>query len=170
VRLNVGCGEFRAEGWLNIDVVQNEHVASDLVASVTDLPAHVTGLTAVYCGHVLEHIPHDAVVPALRVLRERMVPGARIMCVGPDVHRAEAMFRAGEIDETTCRSCHAETRPPRWAGDAHHWDCHEAELVTLLTEAGFVDVHAVAVGGRYLLTEWPLVSGVGWQCAVEGSR
>lgn len=167
MKLNVGCGEFYADGWFNIDVTKNEQVSPDFVGTIDDLDGMYE---AVYCGHVLEHIPYDRVHANLIAIREHMQLGAHIMCVGPDVDRAAEMFAVGTIGEETYRTCLADAGAQRWDGDYHHWNCREAELLALLEAAGFTDVHPVAVDSQYLLTEWPLVSGIGWQCAAEGTR
>ena len=71
LRLHVGCGRARMEGWINIDVQPLPGV--DVVADVTQ-GLHFTGAEAVFAEHFLEHLGlADAVgflLEAHRALKE----------------------------------------------------------------------------------------------------
>lgn len=168
MRLNVGCGEFLAAGWTNMDMVVTDIIHPDLVMDLYDLPDSITGLTAVYCGHVMEHIPPERIVAVLSDLRARMVSGAGIACVGPDIDRATAMYSAGQMDKATFDMCHAHVGDKQWFGDYHYWACRESELAAYMQEAGFSDVHAVPLDSAEL-DPYPVTSRVAWQCAVVGT-
>jgi predicted SAM-dependent methyltransferase len=87
--LNVGCGANAREGWVNLDL--NPGAAGVLACDVSQgLPFDPGVFDAVYCSHVLEHLP-KAEAPALvaeclRVLR----PGGIARFVVPDL---EAIVR-----------------------------------------------------------------------------
>lgn len=166
-KLNVGCGEFRAKGWLNVDVVASKthRIKPDLVVDVFDLPPDITSLDSVYCGHFLEHLRPNRIVPCLVHLRSRMRPGAEIAVVGPDVNRATNMYREGKLDEQTWRACHATLGDSEWEGCNHYWDCSEGEVIDYLKEAGFMGVRPVDIGSPEL-NPYPVVARVRWQCAV----
>lgn len=168
MRLNVGCGEFRAEYWINLDMVETDNIKPDLVVDLYALPEDITGLTAVYCGHVMEHVPTDRIVAVLSDLRSRMIPGAGIACVGPDIDRATDMYNAGQLDKETFDMCHANVGDKQWFGDYHYWACRESELASYMIEAGFSEVHAVSMASHEL-DLYPVVSRVTWQCAVIGT-
>lgn len=165
VKLNVGCGEFLADGWLNIDMVETESIRPNRVVDLYDLPDDITNLAAVYCGHVLEHIPPDRLGAMLSDLRARMMPGAPIACVGPDLDRAARLYGQGQLDKATFDMCHADVGDKQWFGDYHYWECREGAVVDALIGAGFREVRAVALGSREL-DLFPVVSRAPWQCAV----
>lgn len=105
--LNVGCGEYNARGWVNVDL----HAAGpspDVAADLRRLPFPSRVFSRTYAGHVLEHVPRRLFPDALIELRR--VTGGDLVIVGPDPDAAgqqvpEQMRRGGM----------------RWAGDSHHW-------------------------------------------------
>ncbi len=161
MKINLGCGDHYAPGWTNVDAVSNDVVKPDVVADIMQgLPFQ--DIENIYAGHVLEHIPHDRVIDALRHWKEKCVAGAELVIVGPDCDRGEAMVRAGEMH-------HLEYElllhgGERWPGDAHLWRCTESEVMRLAAEAGWL-CRAVLVGSLFG-TMYPLVSGVTWQFAL----
>lgn len=172
MRLNVGCGEFMAPGWWNVDVVLRENhynIKPDQVIDVREpLPENIEMLTMVYMGHFLEHIQPDQINPMLNNVKSRMLPGAMICIVGPDVNRASEMYWAGRIDEDLWRHTQAGAGAKDWEGDFHYWDCNERDVATFLMEAGFADVRILDIVTNRELTAWPVVARDAWQCAVIG--
>jgi hypothetical protein len=168
VRLNVGCGEFRAEGWVNMDLATNEFVKPDLVGSLLYLPpaAELSNVEQVYLGHVLEHISPNIIASALQVLWSRCVDGARIAIVGPDVDRAGRLHFDNKLDWTTLSE--ALTGGKRWDGDQHLWSCNEERLLRLVKMSGLRRCRAVPIGSSDL-DDFPVTSRAPWQCAVIGS-
>lgn len=164
MKLNVGCGDHYAHGWTNLDAHPGSTVRPDIVGDLTNLPSEVRGVTAVYLGHVLEHIPLTEVVTALRHLWKRCTPEAEVAIVGPDCDRARAMWAAGEIDEATADG--AIHGACRWPGDEHLWECGQERLLTLVLASG-LEGFAVPLDDS-ALDVFPVVSRVGWQCAVVG--
>lgn len=167
MKLNIGCGEFRADGWINMDIAYNEHVRPDLIGSLTELPspANLSNIEMVYLGHILEHIPYKEVPQALRLLWQRCVAGARIAIVGPDVDRAGSLHAAGQLDwETVTGALCGESR---WPGDTHLWMCTEDRLIRAVRASGLRRAHAVPVDST-LLDDFPVTSRAMWQCAIVG--
>lgn len=168
--INVGCGSFRAPmPWVNIDHTDLGDIRPDILADARELPPEIHGVTAAYLGHFLEHIPEDEVVHVLQCIRERMIPEARILVVGPDVKKARAMYEAGKLDATTLQ--HAGKSPPdwkpEWPGDVHHWDCDEKKVFYFLMEAGFSTAAIIDISQpNRFMNAFPVVARDAWQCAV----
>lgn len=158
MKLNVGCGDHRAVGWVNVDIEANEHVRPDVVADVRTLPFDLSKVRAVYLGHVLEHLAYDEAAELLVSLRRGLEPGTPVLVVGPDVRRAQA------FGEETLRL--ARDGRGAWAHDVHQWACEELLLLRLMLAAEFTRVVAWPV--HELPSFWPVVSRVGWQAAVGG--
>lgn len=163
MKLNVGCGEFRAPGWINLDLAAAGPRQPDVIGSVIELPVRTDALTAAYCGHVLEHLPIEDVGAALSELRRALQPRAELMVVGPDCRRAARLHEQGALDRATLDG--ARLGAGRWAGDEHLWECDERQLVELLHAAGFADIWPVPQS--LVSTSWPVVARVDWQCAVR---
>lgn len=162
MKINLGCGEFYAEGWVNIDL----HAPSrkDIVADIRKPLPVEQGVTHAYLGHVLEHLTLDEAALVLMNVWERMTPDGQIMIVGPDVDRGQAMLDRGDIDQEQFGALKISEGP--WPGAGHLWDCIPATIVELLKLPGtWTDVREIPITA--VPSEWPVVSRIGWQCAVS---
>ena len=66
MKLHVGCGDTKLQGFTNVDI--RKTIATDLVASVTDLPLADNSVDYIYSHHSFEHFPFlDAVNELVRV-------------------------------------------------------------------------------------------------------
>lgn len=99
MKLNLGCGEHYAEGWTNIDFGAKPGAKPDIVGDVTKpFPALFGRCERLYAGHIIEHLHPDTIVPTLRMWKSYLIPGGRMMVVGPDVNSTMEMFYRKEID------------------------------------------------------------------------
>ena len=167
MKLNVGCGEFYADGWTNMDVASNEQVHPDILGSLTELPppADLSNIEMVYLGHVLEHLAYNTIPQALNALWKRCVAGARVTIVGPDVDRAGALHVGGQLDWDTVTG--ALCGELRWPGDEHRWMCTEERLLRAVRASGLKRCHPVPINS-HLLDDFPVTSRAPWQCAIVG--
>ena len=165
MKLNIGPGEHYAAGWTNLDTATSDEVKVDIQGSLLHLPAEVQDVEAVYMGHILEHIAPPTVIPALAALWGRCRPGAQVAAVGPDVLRVVDMHIIGQADWQTVTHCCLGER--RWPGDEHLWACTEQRLLELIRASGLQRVRAVPIASP-VLDDFPVVSRIGWQCAVIG--
>lgn len=171
MKLNVGCGPHRAEGWLNIDVVSvpDHDIVPDLVAPANAIPLPDGSAECIYLGHMLEHVRWEEVAQVLGEMRRLLAPGGQLAVVGPDTRRAMAMWRDGEIDDEALDAIVENEASYQGAGDwdgaRHQWNCHSDRVVLALHRAGFVSIAPVPIASDKL-DDWPVVSRIGWQCAV----
>lgn len=162
IKVNLGCGEHPAPGWVNVD--HGSPHPHDITADLTaPLPPELGNIGMVYAGHVLEHLPETDVVTLLGRLRGRMVEGGQLMAVGPDVVRARTMHERGELDDEWLRL--VVEGGHRWDGDAHQWECEPERLAELVGKAGWRHVREVPVLSISTIN-WPIVAYETWQCAV----
>jgi predicted SAM-dependent methyltransferase len=130
LHLNIGCGEYHAHGWLNIDSWRVP--GADMIADVRKLP-FLDGVAArIYCGHVLEHLPLDDVPAALAELRRVLAADGRLMVVGPCAEKARAHW-PDEVPNIEAGCNHLGDRP----GAPHLWTPTEATTAYLLFGADF---------------------------------
>ena len=98
MKLHLGCGDIRLDGWLNVDV--RADTRADVQCDLTDLsPVCGPGeATAVYACHVLEHFGFNGVSPsASDVLRHwvsRLASSGEIFISVPDLQRVGAAIAA----------------------------------------------------------------------------
>lgn len=155
LHVNVGCGEFYADGWVNIDSDDSQGFALDVVAEVTDLPFEAGEVDLLYAGHVLEHLEYEQVPAALDEFARVLGEDGVLCVVGPDYVRAvEKRFGKGVRRDII--------EGPDYS--PHRWVCTEAAVVLLLEAACWEGVGAVEI--EELGGVWPVVSRIGWQCAV----
>lgn len=163
MKLNLGCGDHYAPGWVNVDTVDCPHKA-DIRADITKpFPSGFTGVTHVYMGHVLEHLSMDDAVLVLHRVADVLEPGGGLLVVGPDADRAYAMRERGEL---TRREYEGVVHGRRaWSGDEHRWMCNEEVIQDLVNRTGrFKWTTPIALDD--IPSFWPVVSFVEWQCAV----
>lgn len=156
MRLNLGCGEYHAEGWVNVDAYTS---TVDVRARLEALPFLDGSATHVYCGHVLEHIaPID--LPAVLVEIRRVLAADGEFCVvGPDCDRIDP---AKEPDLYAIAAKHVTTLDNPHG--SHLWTCTEAKLLSYI-QAVFPGARAVLVAE--VPETWPgVVRHASWQCAV----
>lgn len=181
MKLNVGCGAFYADGWVNTDVFEDSRIKPDyLVPTTGKYPFDDSTFDAVYMGHVLEHIPWDAVPGFLNEMSRIANHDAVFMIVGPDSFRALDMWKQGELSIEMVSSIlehqdlnYQDIDPDSLRdGAPHMWNCHEKRVAKLLTHLGFCNVKSefetLLVNSEECEgISWPLVSGVQWQFAIS---
>ncbi|HYG23660.1 MAG TPA: methyltransferase domain-containing protein [Verrucomicrobiae bacterium] len=86
MKLNVGCGDRFAKGWLNVDF----HPVSKSVKRVNllaGLPFSDNNFDVVYSSHVLEHFSRDAAEGLAREMHRVLKPNGIIRVVVPDLEQ-----------------------------------------------------------------------------------
>jgi predicted SAM-dependent methyltransferase len=82
LRLNLGCGDYPLEGFVNVDAVAGRTV--DAVLTVPPLPWPDASVTEIYMGHLLEHLDHRRGMELLGECYRVLQPGGSIGVVVPD--------------------------------------------------------------------------------------
>lgn len=162
MKINVGCGEFPAAGWWNLDCT---HPAADLQHdAATGLPPVSGVIDRIYAGHVLEHLPQQSLVGVLTAWRTH--PGVAhntvLAVVGPDCDAADQLLAERLIlPDTHDGVLHGAGR---WAGDVHLWRSTEGTTAGILRAAGWTPT---PVPDWQLQADgWPVVALVDWQFAL----
>lgn len=158
VRLNIGSGAQRAEGWATLDRAGDVDVVHDLTG--LPLPLETDSCEGIVAHHVLDLLELDTVVPLLRDLRRILVPGGwlRISCadlrlgVDASLRNDHAWFpeARGTIEESF-----------DWfirQGGARRWWATPTALHPLLRQAGF---------GWVLPARAGLTNGPAWLCEFD---
>lgn len=161
MKLNIGCGEYYADGWTNVDMTKVDGGPQpDVVAPAHDLPFRKSSATQVYAGHVLEHIALEDVPAVLDEFKRVLRKNGQLLVVGPDLDRALASFP--EEVETIRHGGN------RWEGDKHLWESTETQTVELLHTAGW-DTTTIPIADVDL-DVWPVTSLIGWQFAILATK
>ncbi len=136
--LHLGCGTIDAEGFVNIDAraLPHVHFVVKELAEVKFIPPGSFDL--VYMSHVLEHVPHQAVVSVLEVVHGILRPGGVCRVAVPDF---DALVRIYEADGRSLERIIF----PLFGGQDYPYNFHyavfnEAWLTGLFRMAGFSEV------------------------------
>lgn len=171
--LNIGCGEHTAPApWVNIDTLASYEPDYVVTPHPDKWPDALSRIEYAYCGHVLEHMPWHKSIAFMHALRHRMrstgkPSGGKVMVVQPDLFRVLAAEDHQLLLMTMEDDLHYQPADDDWDQARHHWNSYEARVVRLLEAAGWSDVTPLPVGEVPAM--WPVVSRVGWQCAVEAT-
>jgi SAM-dependent methyltransferase len=85
-RLNWGCGDHIASGWINSD--RKEGAGVDLVCDIRQgLPLEDGSIDYAVSIHALPELAYPEVVPALREIRRVLKPGGVLRLVLPDLQK-----------------------------------------------------------------------------------
>ena len=179
VGLNLGCGPFRVEGWLNVDVIEDENIRPDQVIEAgKSLPYPNGTFDKVFMGHVLEHVPWSQVAWLLTEVRRVIRPGGSICVVGPDVMKTLHRVRNDSNLEEAIHFFrivmedgfhYQDSQHREWDGARHHWNCYAERVVFALKASGYQDIQERQIEPDQLVG-WPVVDFLNkWQCAVTAS-
>ena len=166
MNINVGCGNYRADRWLNIDAY---HPDADLAWDCTaGLPPTTEHIDRIYAGHVLEHLPLDAVPEVLTTWRTHPHVDERtqLAVVGPDCDTGRRWLADGRMTEAEYANLDVTPpdRPDEHEGGPHLWRCTEARVDALLRAAGWQPRPVTLTDLHH--HDWPVTSLIGWQFAL----
>jgi predicted SAM-dependent methyltransferase len=93
MRINLGCNDFKLDGFINID--SDPGVNPDFVADALNLPYEDNSIDELYAGHLLEHftLQEDPLKEWFRVLK----PGGRITVTVPDTGSSLKLYSEGKL-------------------------------------------------------------------------
>lgn len=176
--------------------IPSADINPDVVASIDNLPFDDGSVELLYAGHCVEHLsilpthlppikigevavpamPNQAPIGLLSQFDDAMREIARVLAadgqaafVCPDVYRAIHWWKEGRAEWNLVDAClegpDAGIDPATaWDGCFHQWNCHEQRLLEQVQRT-FPNAIAVPMESSFL-DPFPMVSRVGWQCAV----
>ena len=161
LRLNLGCGAYKLEGFVNID--QFENVEPDLVADVTNLLYEPNTVDEIYCGHLLEHLTWEEGQNALRHWLAILKPGGMIRIVVPNF---DVIVKNYLDNPTTAAMKHLNDYfIYSYVQDSLHRYFYSAGLLkAAMAEAGFTNLERMPLDHPYY------VEPVDWQVGYSGVK
>ena len=142
LRLNLGSGSVRLEGFVNVDVDMR---GADVAAMIDALPFADGTVEALYASHVLEHYlevrPHRTVATLLRSWHDLLAPGGVVYIAVPDFEALTRIYASpGAVASVRATVLAAVFGGHRNEFDRHYTGYGREALTVLLTEAGFSGV------------------------------
>jgi predicted SAM-dependent methyltransferase len=136
VRLHIGCGPFRLEGWVNIDNTAYEGV--DQILDVTGgLPFE--NVQFIFAEHFIEHLAYEDALMLMRECRRALNPGGILRLSTPNLDWVWAShYRRVLTSEQEVLGCFLLNRAFRAWG--HQFLYNFGTLAAALRDAGFAEV------------------------------
>lgn len=132
LRLNLGCGKQRIEGFTGVDVSPD----AELVADIRVLPLGDSTVSEAMAIHVLEHLPRWEAPKALAEWYRVLEPGGLLAVEVPDLHACCNAILNGADDRFGLWGLFGD---PGYQSElmVHRWAYSKDELVREFKAAGF---------------------------------
>lgn len=137
LRLNVGSGDKKIDGYINVDLDGN----ADIHADVCSIPLPDSSVDEILAIHVLEHLERWNAPKALVEWFRLLKPGATLVIELPDIIKCCENLIAGIRKEDSIYGLYGD---PTMENPlmCHRWAYSEDELSVMLKEVGFVRVES----------------------------
>jgi len=132
LRLHLGCGSVRKEGFINIDHRLSRTV--DIVLDIRRLPFPAGSVSRIECYHVIEHIPQRRIPATIDNWCNVLMEDGELVIECPDVDRTMTEYLAGNRDRI-----YNIYGMDRFKGDIHYFGYNPEQLTELLKAHGFGD-------------------------------
>jgi len=148
VRLNLGCGDKKIDGYINVDIAPSRKgVAPDVISDIRKTAFSDNYADEVLSIHTIEHFYYWEVKTVILEWMRILKPGGRLILECPNLINAAREFiknpkktcGAGKEGQMTMWVFYGD---PNWQDPlmCHKWGYTPHSLILLLTECGFVDV------------------------------
>jgi ubiquinone/menaquinone biosynthesis C-methylase UbiE len=142
VRLNLGAGDARRDGFVSVDL--REDIA-DVVCDVRKLEGYADGeVDEILALDLLEHLPASETADVLAEWRRVLRPGGLLTVKCPNMYQlARAIVaytdlgRLDTVNDLIRNVMGGHKFGPEGAWDTHHWNFVPATLQAVLEAAGF---------------------------------
>ena len=146
LRLHLGCGNIHFPGYINIDFRKTD--ATDYVCNAIKLPLVSSSVEVIEIYHMIEHLPKEVLLKALRNWWDKLTPGGRLVIECPDFDKIVEEYLEG--NENRLNNIFGLSR---FRGDNHLWGYNFSRLRIILEENGFKGVKKCAPQDYHRLQE-----------------
>lgn len=134
LRLNVGAGAKRLEGWVSLDLRRD---VSDIVSDARSLPFADGVAEELLASDVLEHFPLSESYGLLTEWHRVLRPGGLLTVRVPNLLALSQLIVAGHVDRAVVNIYGGHRFGPGGSWDSHHTGWTPQGLESLLQHAGF---------------------------------
>ena len=124
--LNLGCGNNKLDGYVNIDLHDKE---ADIQADITDLPIKSNSVEGIVAYQVIEHVPYWRAIEVFEEMYRVMKPGATAVIECPDMlYIAQQIVDREDVADKWVYNIWGEYYRP-WDKNRHRdWEHNAASL------------------------------------------
>lgn len=139
IKLNLGCGPTKFEGWLHIDALPFEHLHHQ--GPVDDLSMFEDdAVSLIYASHILEHFGRHTYKDVLKEWYRVLKPGGALRLAVPNFEATAKAYLSGEFDQGLPLFVGLVVGGQRDRYDHHGMIFDERQLSADLKEIGFSHV------------------------------
>jgi len=149
MKLNIGCGETKLEGYINIDI--EESIKPDLVLDVRkqNLPYEENSVERITCLHNIEHIEYKYHFWILQQFYKVLIPDGFLILAYPEFEKCVKNFLSNNrgLKDFWRATLYGRQLYP---GDYHVTPMVTEDLIPLLKDVGFTNIkHIPEIGEEY---------------------
>lgn len=136
MKLNLGCGSKKVEGFTGVDI---KH--ADVVADIRHLPFDDESADEIMAIHVAEHFYVHEIIPTLAEWRRVLKPGGKLAVELPCLDKVLWHFANGSPENFTLWPLYGDPNTHKDGEPAlHKWCWSVAQFRKVLKAAGFDDI------------------------------
>jgi predicted SAM-dependent methyltransferase len=154
VRLQIACGPYRLDGWLNTDISLDAPLLFD---ATQRFPVQDNSIHYIFCEHFIEHIPRDKAALFLQESFRALQPDGILRITTPDIetHAREYLARSerARLLLERLRQCgdqyanyYADILNKAFYEDGHVYLYDAEVLEQMLQSAGFKEITLCRIG------------------------
>ena len=136
MKLNLGSGDFKLDGYVNIDC-RPQH-DPDICCKVEDLNYDEETVDEIYASHILEHLDLEQGRTLLKNCYKWLIKGGVLSIVVPDLLVVCRFIAEGDTDGTLWSWLYG--RHDIEEGMGHKWGYTQRTLIDELSKLGFTDI------------------------------
>lgn len=146
MRLNLGCGKKRFEGYVSVDF-PGTLPKPDVECDIRDLPYKSGTIDEIICIHALEHLYRHEAILALKHWVDLLKPGGKLIIEVPCLEKIVDNIRHGLTAQLTTWGLYGEQREIEQGNHLmqHKWCWSGRELELAIFDAGCKSVAQRAV-------------------------
>jgi len=132
IKLNIGCGRHKKEGYINIDIKNSKGCDPDVFADCRDLPYKKNTIDVIESYHLIEHLTKPEVIEALKHWYNLLKPEGMLIIECPNLLGICKELINGNLERIN--NLYGLQRHPY---DYHKYGYTPASLLNLLVKTGF---------------------------------
>jgi GT2 family glycosyltransferase len=136
IKLNLGCGDERLEGYINCDLYDE---TADEQFDAISIPYADNTVDEIRAYHLIEHFTFQGAMKALREWYRVLKPGGRVVMETPDLYHACKTFVDASPSDRIKLYGHFFAWPDISPGQVHYFLYTEEQMMWTLSELGFVN-------------------------------
>ena len=146
MKLNIGCGDYIVDGFVNCDMYNNK---ADIKCDAKSLPFEDNSVEEIYTFHLIEHFDfHEAFIAVREWYRVLMI-GGLLHIETPDLLGSCKKFIEIQNDYDKVMKFYSHFFAMPWIpGQTHKFMYVESQLKYLLENCGFINIKRV-IADRY---------------------